>query len=209
MHLLAIVSAAMLLALPASAEVYRCTGTDGRTAFSDQPCGTLQTSSTTHPKAASGASADSVGAYKAPPSMDYKSLPEYPECVKLKAKLDEYFLGPVAGTTGKQAEQARDDLAHYKAICAMVDQGFGRELKEKRVVPEVPKRDADNAAANAARCEAMKNNLAELTKLGPALAKSTDHLNPQEAAARKKEIAGIEKRIPLIAAEIKKSCSAP
>ena len=53
----------------------------------------------------------------------------------------------------------------------------------------------------------MKNNLAELRKLAPALAKSTDRLNPQEALSRKKEIAGIEQRIPLIAEEIEKSCS--
>jgi hypothetical protein len=116
-------------------------------------------------------------------------------------------MGPVVGTTGKQAEQARDDLARYKEICVAVDQAAGRELKEKREVQETPKHNADRAVENAPRCEAMQKNLAELRKLGPALAKSTDRLTPQEALARKKEIAGIEQRIPLIAEEIEKNCS--
>ena len=201
------VVAVMLLASPASGEVYKCTGTDGKTAFSDQPCEASQKSSTLHSKAASGAVVGTAAAYKVPAMMDYKSRPEYPECRKLKTQLDAYFMGPVVGTTGRQAEQARDDLARYKEICAIVDQAAGRELQEKREVQETPKREADRAVGNAPHCEAMKNNLAELRKLGPALAKSTDRLTPQEALARKKEIAGIAQRIPLIAEEVEKNCS--
>jgi len=115
-------------------------------------------------------------------------------------------MGPVVGTTGKQAEQARDNLARYKELCVAVDQAAGRELKEKRDAQEMPKPAADRAVDNAPRCEAMRKNLAELGKLGPALAKSTDRLTPQEALQRKKEIAGIEQRMPLIAEEIEKSC---
>ena len=207
LQLLSTAAAVMLLTSLARGEVYKCTGTDGKTAFSDQPCVASQKSSTLSLKAASGASVGTAGANKTPPAMNYKSRPEYPECVKLKTKLNDYFMGPVVGTTGKQAEQARDDLARYKEICAVVDQAAGRELTEKREVQEKPKQEADHTVENARRCEAMKSNLAELRKLGPALAKSTDRLNPQEALARKKEIAGIEQRIPLIAEEIEKNCS--
>lgn len=132
LQLLGTVAVVMLLASLARGEVYQCTGTDGKTAFSDQPCEASQKSSTLHPKAASGASVGTAAAYKTPPTMDYKSRPEYPECLWLKPRLDNYFMGPVVGTTGKQAEQARDDLARYKEICAVVDQAAGRALTEKR-----------------------------------------------------------------------------
>jgi hypothetical protein len=207
LQLLGTAAAVMLLALPARGEVYKCTGTDGKTAFSDQPCEASQKSSTINPKAASGASVGTAGANKALSTMDYKSRPEYSECLWLKTRLNDYFMGPVVGTTAKQAEQARDDLARYKVICAVVDQAAGRELKEKLDVQKTPRRETNRAVEEAPRCEAMINNLAELRKLGPALAKSTDRLNPQEALLRKKEIAEIEQRIPLIAEEIEKKCS--
>ncbi len=202
---LCMVSAALLVTT-AKAEIYKCMDAEGKTAFSDQPCVASQQSSTFQPKVVSGESGGMAGSSKSPAGLDYKSRPEYPECLKLKSKIDDYFMGPVVGTTGKQAEQARDDLARYKEICMAVDQAAGRELVAKRDVPETRKREVDRTAENAARCEAMQRNLAELEKLGPALAKSTDRLNPQEASERKKQIAGIEQRIPLIAREIEKDC---
>ena len=210
LQLLSAVAAMLLLAPLARGEVYKCTGADGKTTFSDQPCAASQKSSAFNPQAASGASAGAAGAYKTNktiPTMDYKSRPEYPECLKLKNRLEDYFMGTVVGTTGKQAEQARDDLARYKERCAVVDQAAGRELKEKRETQETPKRDAERAEQDATRCQAMRKNLTELRSLGPALARSTDRLSPQEELQRKKEIAGIEQRIPALAEEIEKSCS--
>jgi hypothetical protein len=67
-------------------------------------------------------------------TQDYKSRPENHECLWLRTRLDDNFMGPVTGTTGIHTEQARDDQARYKENFAVVDQAAGHKLTEKSAV---------------------------------------------------------------------------
>ena len=200
----------------AKAEVYKCTGADGRVVFGDQPCTTGQKAAVVKPQTPVAPAAKQAASSS---TSDYKSRPEYPECLRLKNKLVEYFSGSQSQykkdpnnkgemTVGefvggeKALAESRKNMARYKEICGVVDKEGAREEEQKEALKEKPQREVGNAV----QCDDMRKNLAELRSIGPAVANSRDRLTPEEQVQRKQEIAEVERQIPLLAKEIEQKC---
>lgn len=210
-----VVIALLLAATTAKPEVYKCTGADGKTAFSDQPCATGQKAAVIKPQTSS---APAVGGDTSTFTSNYKSRPEYPECLRLKNKLADYFsssqykkdpnntgemtVGEFMGGEKALAE-VRKDMARYKEICGVVDKEGSREERQKQELAEKPKRDAENAA----RCAMMRKKVTDLRSIRPLVASSVGEIiTPQDVLMRKAEIAEAERQIPLEVKEIDQSC---
>lgn len=211
------VTALLVAATMTNAQVNKCTGPDGRVVFSDQPCATGQKAAVIKPQVSTAPAV--VGATKSSTNTaDYKSRPEYPECLRLKNRLADFFGSPqfkkdpnnkgevtVAEVMGgeKKLAETRKDMARYKEICGFVDKEGGRELQEKREREERPQRDTENAD----RCAMMRQKVADLRSLRPLVANSVGEIiTPQDVLSRKTEIAEAERQIPLELKEIEKSC---
>jgi hypothetical protein len=204
------VTTLLVAATMAKAEVYKCTGADGKTAFSDQPCATGQKAAVIKPQISSGATTGVTNSKdKAIPVSDWKSRPEYPECLQLKNRISAYLTGsaPINDKLLPAAREANIDITRYKEICGVIDKEGARELQEKRDREEKPQRDAQLKEEVAARCSELRNKLTELRNLKSAYANSTDRLTPQEELLRKKDIVEIERQTPLVAKEIEQSCT--
>lgn len=202
-------TAFLLASVVVKAEVYKCTGADGKTAFSDQPCASTQKSAVIKPQASSGTAADITNNKdKAAPVSDWKSRPEYPECLQLKNRISAYLTGsaPINDKLLPAAREANKDIARYKEICGVIDKEGARELQEKRDREEKPQRDAERKEQAATRCQTLRTNLKELRDMSAAIAQSTDRLNPQEAKERKDFSEDAKKRIPMLEQEMAKTC---
>jgi Domain of unknown function (DUF4124) len=188
----------------AFAEVYKCTGADGKTSFSDQPCSTGQKVTVIKPQVAAPASAGAtVGVANV---ADYKSRPEYPECLSLKNKISDYLTGSISRDQKQleaEARQAQKDMARYKQLCGVVDKEGARELQVERDRAEKPQRDAEDAA----RCQFLRKDLKELRDMTAAIDQSTDRLTVQETKERKQFSEDAKRRIPALEQEIAKSCA--
>ncbi len=200
-----------LLTQLAKAEVYKCTGADGRVVFGDQPCITGQKTTVIKPQASSGAATGATNNKdKATPVSDWKSRPEYPECLSLKNKISDYLTGSVSRDQKQfeaEARQAQKDISRYKQICGVVDKEGGRELQEKRDREEKPQRDAERTEQEASRCQALRKDLKELRDMSAAIGQSTERVNAQEAKERKQFSEDAKKRLPILEQEIAKSCT--
>jgi hypothetical protein len=193
----------------AKAEVYKCTGADGKTAFSDQPCTSSQKATLIKPQASSGTAAGvTSNKDKAVPVSDWKSRPEYPECLQLKNRISAYLTGsaPINDKLLPAAREANKDITRYKEICGVVDKEGARELQEKRDRDEKPKRGAERKDEDATRCQTLRTDLKELRDMSAAIVQSTDRTTPQEAKERKDFSEDAKKRIPKLEQEIAKTC---
>lgn len=210
-----VVAALLVAATTANAQVYKCTGADGKTAFSDQPCATGQKAAVIKPQISSAPVASGVASAF---TSDYKTRPEYPECLRLKNKLADYFsssqykknpnnkgemtVGEFMGGEKALAE-VRKDMARYKEICGVVDKEGSREEGQKQELAEKPQRDAENAA----RCAMMRKKVTDLRSIRPLVASSVGEIiTPQDVLMRKAEIAEAERQIPLEVKEIEQKC---
>ena len=210
-----IVIAFLLTVATVNAQVYKCTGTDGKTAFSDQPCATGQKAAVNKPQTSSESVARGSASSSTP---DYKTRPEYPECLRLRNKLADYFsssqikkdpnnrggltVGEFMGGEKALAE-VRKDMARYKEICAMVDKAGALEEEKKQALKDKPLRDAE--AAN--RCQFLRKDLQELRDMSAAIAQSTDRLSTEEAKERKQFLEDAKKRTPALEQEVAKYCA--
>lgn len=200
-----------------TAQVNKCTGPDGRVVFSDQPCTSGQKAAVIKPQVSAPSA---IGAPKgaATNSAEYKSRPEYPECLRLKNRLADFFGSPqfkkdpnnkgevtVAEFMGgeKKFAEVKKDMARYKEICGVVDKEGAREEEKKQELAEKPQRDAENAAL----CAMMRNKVADLRSLKPLVANSVGEIiTPQDVLMRKAEIAEAERQIPLEVKAIAQKC---
>lgn len=210
------VTALLAGAMAATAHVNKCTGPDGRVVFSDQPCTTGQKASVINPQASAPAASSLKGATAG--GADYKSRPEYPECLRLKNKLADFFgspqykkdpnnkgemtVGEFMGGDKKLAE-VRKDMARYKEICGVIDKEGARELEKEQAFKEKPQREAEAIS----RCQSMRKELKELKETIAAVAQSTDRLTAKEAQLRKQDVNDLQRRIPTLAEEIAMNCS--
>lgn len=205
----------LVITTTSNAQVYKCTGTDGKTAFSDQPCVTGQKAAVIKPQISSAPVASGVASAS---NSDYKTRPEYPECLRLKNKLADYFsssqykkdpnnkgemtVGEFMGGEKALAE-VRKDMARYKEICGVVDKEGAREEQKKQDLVEKPRRDTENAA----RCAMMRKKVTDLRSIRPLVASSVGEIiTPQDVLIRKAEIAEAERQIPLEVKEIEQKC---
>ena len=210
-----ILIAFLLTVATVNAQVYKCTGTDGKTAFSDQPCATSQKAAVVKPQISSAPVAGGVASSS---TSNYKTRPEYPECLRLKNKLADYFsssqykknpnnkgemtVGEFMGGEKALAE-VRKDMARYKEVCGVVDKEAAREEEKKQELAEKPQRDTENAA----RCAMMRKKVTDLRSIRPLVASSVGEIiTPQEVLMRKAEIADAERQIPLEVKEIELKC---
>jgi hypothetical protein len=199
-----------------TAQVNKCTGPDGRVVFSDQPCATGQKAAVIKPQVSSAPAAKQAAG--ATNTADYKSRPEYPECLRLKNRLADFFgspqfkkdpnnkgevtVGEVMGGEKKLAE-TRKDMALYKEICGVIDKEGVREEEKKQELAEKPQRDAENAD----RCAMMRQKVADLRSIKPLVASSVGEIiTPQDVLSRKAEIAEAERQIPLEVKAIEQKC---
>ena len=204
----------------AFAEIYKCTGADGKVIFADQPCATGQKASAIKQQVISGSGAETVpGAANSKKNpTNYKLRPEYAECLKLRDSLAEFFNNSstkkdpnnkgeltVAEFMGgeKQFAKVKIELARYKEICSIVDKEGGRELASKRAAEEKPQRDAEDAA----RCQMEREQLKSQRETIAAAGRSTDQLTAQESQNRAKEITELEQSTQAFARKIEKDCS--
>jgi len=205
----------------AFAEIYKCTGADGKVTFGDQPCANGQKAAAIKQQGSLGANAETASSAtnsKKNP-MNYKARPEYAECLKLRDKLAEFMSNPtlkknpnIKGelTVGefmggeKQLAQARRDMTRYKEICGVVAKEGSRELAEKQEAEEKPRRDAEAAAL----CKMMRKEVTEQREsIAASRGPTSDQLTAQQAQAREKDIFEIEKRVQSNAEYIEKECS--
>jgi hypothetical protein len=218
-QLIAIV-ALSLTATMANAQVNKCTGADGRVVFSDQPCATGQKAAVMKPQASATVAVGSTN------NADYKSRPEYPECLRLKNRLAEVFgspqvkkdpnnkgeltVGEVMGGEKKLAE-TRKDITRYKEICGFVDKEGGSELQEKREREEKPQRDVERAQELASHCQFLRKELKDLRDMSYAIVQSTgragERVTAQAEQERKQFLEDAKGRIPALEKDIAKSCS--
>lgn len=200
-----------LLTQLAKAEVYKCTGADGKTAFSDQPCAKDQKAIAIKPQTSSGTATGVTNSQdKATLVHDWKSRPEYPECLSLKSKISDYLTGSISRDQKQletEARQAQKDISRYKQICGVVDKEGARELQEKRDREEKPQRDAESAEQEVSRCQTLRKDLKELRDMSTAIGQSTERVNAQEAKERKQFSEDAKKRIPTLEQEMAKSCA--
>jgi hypothetical protein len=205
----------LLAVTTAKAQVYKCTGTDGKTAFSDQPCATGQKAAVIKPQTSSDAVAKGSASAS---TSDYKTRPEYPECLRLRNKLADFFsnsqykknpsnkgemtVGEFMGGDKVLAE-VRKDMARYKEICGVVDKEGAREEEKKQALKDKPLRDAE--VAN--RCQFLRKDLQELRDMVAAIAQSTDRQSTEEAKERKQFLEDAKKRTPALEQEAAKYCA--
>lgn len=210
------VIALLAAATMTNAQVNKCTGADGRVVFSDQPCATGQKAAVIKPQVSSVPAAKQASGVAN--IADYKSRPEYPECLRLKNRLADFFGSSqfkkdpnnkgevtVAEFMGgeKKFAEVKKDLARYKEICGVVDKEGAREEEKKQELAEKPQRDTENAA----RCAMMRKKVTDLRSIKPLVASSIGEIvTPQDVLMRKAEIAEAERQIPLEVKEIEQSC---
>lgn len=201
-----------------TAQVNKCTGPDGRVVFSDQPCASGQKAAVIKPQVSSAPATAISPKGATTNSADYKSRPEYPECLRLKNRLADFFGSPqfkkdpnnkgeitVAEFMGgeKSLAEVRKDTARYKEICGVVDKEASREEAQKQELAGKPQRDAENAD----QCAMMRNKVAELRSIRPLVANSVGEIvTPQMVLQRKAEIAEAERQIPLEVKAIEQKC---
>lgn len=210
-----VVIAFLLAVTTANAQVYKCTGADGKTTFSDQPCATGQKAAVVKPQISpeSGSRGEASAS-----TSDYKTRPEYPECLRLRNKLADYFsssqikkdpnnrgeltVGEFMGGEKTLAE-VRKDMARYKEICGVVDKEASLEEEKKQALKDKPLRDAE--AVN--RCQYLRKDLQELRDMTAAVLRSTDRLSTEEAKERKQFLEDAKKRTPVLEQEVAKNCA--
>ena len=204
----------------AFAEIYKCTGADGKVIFADQPCTTGEKATAIKQQVISGSGAKTVpGAANSKKNpTNYKLRPEYAECLKLRDSLAEFFNNSstkkdpnnkgeltVAEFMGgeKQFAKVKIELARYREICSIVDKEGGRELASKRAAEEKPRRDAEDTA----QCQTVREHLKLLRQTITGARQSTDQLTAQEIKDRPQEILELEQSAQALAKQIEKDCS--
>ncbi len=205
----------LVIATMTKAEIYKCVDPSGKTTFTDQPCAKGQSAAATK-QLASPALAE-----KAAPRIitsDYKSRPEYPECLQLRNRLSDYFsrstykkdpnnrgemtVGEFMGGEKALAE-VRKNMARYKEICGVVDKEGALDEEQKQALKDKPLRDAEAAEL----CAMMRQKVAELQSIKPLVASSVGKIiTPEEVLSQQAYIAEAGREIPVLLKEIEKSC---